>query len=846
MQHSKKARKKYIIGFFLAAGIFCLINAITHNYPFGTVNNLVDDEYLQYVDFFCYLKNVLNGTARLDYSMGKSLGGNTVALVGYYLTSPFNLLVGLFDHSTMPMCIFLITTLKVSLASVTAIFFLSRRFPKLEDRYAVLLGLCYALSAYSIGQSDNIMWLDGVYMLPLLMYAVYDIVQQERYAKLSLLVGYTIFANWYTGYMNCLFIPFYYCVEMLLFRCSQAPAARKTTKAQVFAFLKFCGYELLGVALSAALFFPVVYCLLQGKGAMEEGILRFNTGYPFLELIGAWMVGNQRIWIYCSLFVLLLVCCFFAAKHIPKAQKICVGALLLFSVSIVYFTPMENIFNGFRFAYSFQYRSAYIPILMCIYAAAAFSASGMEDEIGVLAKAAGGIVFAFLLYEFVAGTNTLYMFCSIAAVCAYGALIGQAARNTRKGTVCFALIACVLLSELSLTGKKQLQSSPNYEPDAAQYAATQALEETLTEQLKASDSSSYRINTARTVSIAKPNSGMAYHYPTISHYDSGYDKNVAQFLKRIGYSSVEAVSLVDEPILPADTLLGVKYLFTNSTDNKSFLGFQPVAGLENEKFRVLENTYALPMAFAVGTCPAESLLAEDNSNPFELMNAIYSELLGYDAALFKKVDTTAAFTDDGIVFSTPITDGALYGYTFQELWLRTSLYIDERLDREYGGWLYQPVYYIGNGETAHTVRLKDYTRPGNEDGTAVYALDMDAFTKAVEALRAGTPDVLEVKDGYISATISTAEPQSLFISVPADKGWSANLNGEPVEIQTAGGIFMKIDLPAGESQIVLKFTAPWLHAGIAVSIAAAAVLVLLWTAEKGNRQAAFRRKPKKP
>ena len=31
MQHSKKARKKYIIGFFLAAGIFCLINAITHN-----------------------------------------------------------------------------------------------------------------------------------------------------------------------------------------------------------------------------------------------------------------------------------------------------------------------------------------------------------------------------------------------------------------------------------------------------------------------------------------------------------------------------------------------------------------------------------------------------------------------------------------------------------------------------------------------------------------------------------------------------------------------------------------------------------------------------------------------
>ena len=51
----------------------------------------------------------------------------------------------------------------------------------------------------------------------------------------------------------------------------------------------------------------------------------------------------------------------------------------------------------------------------------------MEGENGIPAKAAGGIVFAFLLYAFVGGTNTLYMFCSIAAVCAYGALIGQAA-----------------------------------------------------------------------------------------------------------------------------------------------------------------------------------------------------------------------------------------------------------------------------------------------------------------------------------------------------------------------------------------------------------------------------------
>lgn len=835
MQSNKRLLSRCAVGFCLAASMFLFINFLAGRYPLGETNNIVDDEYLQYVDFFCYLKNVLNGTARLDYSITKSLGGNTMALVGYYLASPFNLLVELFDYSSMPICIFLITTLKISFASVTATFFFSKRFKKLAGRYAVLFGLCYAMSAYSIAQSANIMWLDGVYMLPLLMYASYEYVQNGKCVQFSLFVGYTIIVNWYTGYMNCLFSPFYYLMESGLDYCVNTSEKNGCKKGGVNKFIRYCGYELLGVALSSVLFLPVVYGLLQGKGAAEQGALSFNTEYPFLEIIGAWMVGNQRIWIYCSVFVLLLVCAFFITKRIPKSQKKCIGMLLAFSISIIYFSPISNVFNGFRVAISFKYRAAYITIMTCIYIAAYYFQTMSKSENRVLKNVASCIVIAFLLYEFVAGVDPKYMICSILAVCVYSTLLVRTQDGRISGGTAYLLIACVLISELSLTGKKQLQNIANYEPSAKEYSNLQLLEEDLIAKLKQKDSSPYRINSARTINIAKANSGMAYNYPTISHYDSAYDGDVALFLNKIGYSSETSVSLVDEPILPADALLGAKYLITNNVDDKVILGYKSVEGLKNEKFQILENAYALPMAFTTVENMGYMVSIEDAENPFELMNDIYSELLGRDVKLFKKLDAQVKIKDSGIIFTSPVTEGELYGYTSKELWLRTSLYIDERFDRNYGGWLYQPVYYVGNGEIEHSVRLKDYTGPGNEDGTVIYTLDMGAFSKAIEELRCGEPEKLVIEDAHINATITSKSTQNLIVTVPMAEGWSAKLNGQPINIETACGIFMRINIPAGTNQVELNYTAPWLHTGIMVSISAVAVLAFLWFTKRRKK-----------
>lgn len=80
--------------------VFCtffLLYKIMGYAPFGNNSLAGEDASKQYLDLFSYLKNVACGEDNLFYSFGKALGGNCIAIFSYYLSSPFNVLVLLFD-----------------------------------------------------------------------------------------------------------------------------------------------------------------------------------------------------------------------------------------------------------------------------------------------------------------------------------------------------------------------------------------------------------------------------------------------------------------------------------------------------------------------------------------------------------------------------------------------------------------------------------------------------------------------------------------------------------------------------------------------------------------------------
>ena len=164
----------------LTAAVIFAVFAITGMAPLGSSVLLYRDGQNQMADLFCWYKDVLEGKASIDFSFAKSLGGSNFAVFAYYMASPFSLLVVFFDKKDVATFLDILFVIKTSLAAATAAYYLIRRFKPAGLLYygmTVVLGLSYALSPFFICQSSNTMWLDGAYLLPLILAGVEKVIE---------------------------------------------------------------------------------------------------------------------------------------------------------------------------------------------------------------------------------------------------------------------------------------------------------------------------------------------------------------------------------------------------------------------------------------------------------------------------------------------------------------------------------------------------------------------------------------------------------------------------------------------------------------------------------------------
>ena len=112
------------------------------------------------------------------------MGGGNIAVFSYYLASPFNLLVAFLQKGSDPGIFTIVVILKLAMCSLTCSIFLRNRFEDLEAVIIAVLSLGYGLMEYNMDQASNIMWLDGVYMLPLILLGVSKLVRENKKAFL--------------------------------------------------------------------------------------------------------------------------------------------------------------------------------------------------------------------------------------------------------------------------------------------------------------------------------------------------------------------------------------------------------------------------------------------------------------------------------------------------------------------------------------------------------------------------------------------------------------------------------------------------------------------------------------
>ncbi|MFR1983961.1 MAG: YfhO family protein [Christensenellaceae bacterium] len=140
----------------------------------------------------------------LFFSFKNAGGMNFFGVFFFFLSSPFSFLVAFVDKADISSFANILVMLKMCAISLTASLFFSRKYPG-HAVPNVLLSVLYAYSGYTMMYYQNIIWLDMVYVFPLLLLSL-DMLKEGKRLFFVCALAACLFINYYISYMIVVFL----------------------------------------------------------------------------------------------------------------------------------------------------------------------------------------------------------------------------------------------------------------------------------------------------------------------------------------------------------------------------------------------------------------------------------------------------------------------------------------------------------------------------------------------------------------------------------------------------------------------------------------------------------------
>lgn len=341
---------------------------------------------------------------------------------------------------------------------------------------------------------------------------------------------------------------------------------------------------------------------------------------------------------------------------------------------------------------------------------------------------------------------------------------------------------------------------------------------------------------------------------TFDHYSSTQEYRIQQLLHDLGYSKVTPFGTyyMSSNVI-ADALLGV----TDIVDDQPPAAAEPEEAVLHGTWRAYRNELALPLGW--GTTGSAHVDWQEG-RPLDNQDAMLADAADNDASALSAVDVQECDGDqDARTYTlTPSADGPVYLYTptafvndlYYEGGIVCELRVDGSLVQTIGGRGSCNQVYLGWGRAGQSmqVAIKPLAEQPYElrfeDGTVTNAQSAFWDVPANELMQAGTVDLQILEDqlsridstgfaltayenGRITATFNAAQDETLVISQPYEDGWTATVNGKPVEVQAAYDGLMGIPVQTGDNVIELRYLTPGLVPGAVVGIASV-TLFAVW------------------
>ncbi len=859
---------RVFLSFFLPMALFLLLCAVIGVRPFGQNNLLVQDMYNQYADYLSYLRSIASGENNFIYTFSKALGGDMIGFSAYYLLSPFNLLFLLFDNENYSFCLTIVLALKIGLAGFTAGLYFDGIGKRGGYRY-LIFSTAYALMSYTLIYASNLMWLDGVIVLPLVMRGICLLLEERKPLLYILALAYALITNYYIGYMICIFSVLYFLLGVLLEK-------RRIDMLFWSDVLSFFLASLAAGALAAFVLLPTFLSLEGTKAAFSPELLTFTPNFSLVDFTERLFFGSIDYAdlqyglpnVFCGTMTALCLPLFFLNKGIMRREKLLsLGVWMLLLLSM-WLTAPNLIWHGFNAPVWFPYRYSFVVSFFALHCAWRALEQPGETLGGVFGLLGGtALLLALLVVAFI-GTAMSAWTILLNALLILAAFIGlwwlkKAKHEQRRWA--FLLLAMVQLCSLTLEGlgmEKLLwhtaSSFSDYEAlqmneirhhSADSYKSYIYTVEDKIDSIKETDEGFFRVE--KTFSRTA-NDSMQFAYNGLSHFSSTHKTDTKYILRDYGYFATGFADYYGKgSTMAMDSFLGVKYLITDERGTA-----RPYDSLGGGIYR---NPYALPMAYAVAEDALGATWSEEN--PFEYQNELFAAAAGVQSIYTPITDieilyenATVLMTDEMLRFEreegaeesfvsfcfTAPGDELIYGSFYSPVMRNAELLLNGEPLGEAVRYLQGDIFCLGSFEAGEEVTLSLRLI---DDAISIsrYLLASESCSGVEAVYAALSPTADESVERQSSSRILwqgsvEAGQGALLLTVPYEENWKAWVDGEETETVSVLGGLTAVPVAQGEHSVELRYVPRGLGLGIGISVAAALALALYLLMSRTKKQ----------
>jgi len=873
----------FLIPFVLMLIVYLIFGVYPVKYKRG--ENLVSNSVLsldlnaQYSYYFAYMKDVLAGKASLLYSWSRSLSGEFVGMIGYYLFSPFNILVWLFplSHLTEGLLLMIITKMGFVGGLMAVYLSKSRKFSRAAT---ITFSVMYAFTSYAIEQTMNPMWLDGVMILPLVAMGIEALLREGKYKLLIFSLFYSFVTNFYIGYMTGIFAALYFIYYVFASRKANAPDVKTTLKRSGL----FAASAVISVMCACFLLLPVYSSLTLGKFGFTDPDYSLKNSFEFLDITRKLFPNSYDTvrmeglpFLYCGTTTLLMLPAYFFSSRVRRAKRIS-GAVLIAALFVcMYIRPVDMLWHGGQMPNWLPYRYSFMLCFLFL----AFGAEAFENIKTVKGKTIGItalILTLLLLYlekadtfiETLNGNKGREVFDRFTVILpALGFIILSAAfiilaKNKLARRSFAAGVALVTL--IGLEAYYNAQWSVYKQHTDIVYSTRNSFNDVIiptrevADRVQKEDPGFYRMEKTYDRSANDP---MALGMKGVTHSSSLLNKKAITFLQRMGYASHSHASRYLGATPVTDDLFGFKYILS-CPDNNAW------AIKSADDITVRDNSDTMPLAYLAD--PEVLNVVFDRYNVFENQARLLSAMLGspkYEIPdywrrttmdnfetenikhtpggdnheLYSKINTKTDASLD--YYFTAEEAGAYYMYIPTKYQYRCDLVVNDIAKGAYFEGDNHHIKDLGVFEAGEKVHVKLKLQ---KDMVYIYESYFMFFDKELyeadysklKEMNANT--VFKAKsDTKLVITTDYEKDGALFVSVPKEPGWTVMLDGKKTDIVTLGNqeeyddakvctladSVILVEIPAGKHTVTMTFFPNLMLFGISVSFLGISLLILL-------------------